>query len=876
MRTRMRSFPSSALQESPGQGAPGGGMSAPLEPSRSLLPRIGPFPVLRSALKRLLLSVVRSPTKSGRADPPADHPFLYSMVVDWSPVHAYQAEILLFTLEEFGGVPRERIVVQCTDRVSDEVRGAFERSGYSTASFPPYLDETYCNKIARLDYFLEHADASANGVFLLDLDLAVLTALEVPDPNVVWGKVVDGPNPPLEVLERLFSAAGLDLPGVVPCDWRDAGPTVVTNMNGGFLYVPRALLPRLRTGWRRWAEYLFSRPDLIDDPRMRIHIDQISFSMALSSERIPFSHLTANWNFPSHDEKHPRSFRSEEDLHVIHYHWNLDAFGLIAPAYSGNDAFDAAVERVNTAIGSRGESVFFDMYKRHLARQSVARVPVTSKQVFSRGFVARTRIGDRKRRMILHGGTSKTGTSSLQHCLGANRRTLAEEGWWYPPPSIPSPPKHQRLVELLRSADEEAFVEYIETALDDMPEHAHTIILTTEGIFNHWWDYPPKAKGLLRHLAALFDFELCVWFRPPEDFAVAYYIQSLGNPTTEDTPGNVYGKDVDFTAAMQDGWFRRHLDYLGFYYEAQELFGCGRVKALPYAGDTVRAFLDRYRIQRLSTNDCRHNVSMRSSGVDMMRMVNRFDLDGIDRHRVVDLVLEIDGIIGTRAERFRLSKAERNLVVGHARRGWDVLRRSFSSPGSDRRDLENARYRNKVFCIGFGKSGTRTMGAALGVLGYRVGEQFGVRDPDIGTHALGTALALATEFDAFIGNPWTVLYRELDATFPGSRFILTVRPAERWIASAVSYFGDESTPMRKWIYGHGSPCGNEDAYLMRYRRHIRAVAAYFHGREEDFLVMELEAGDGWEKLCGFLGCPLPHVPFPHLNRGADRPISHME
>ena len=102
MRTRMRSFPSSALQESPDQGAPGGGMSAPLEPSRSLLPRIGPFPVLRSALKRLLLSVVRSPTKSGRADPPADHPFLYSLVVDWSPVHAYQAEILLFTLEEFG------------------------------------------------------------------------------------------------------------------------------------------------------------------------------------------------------------------------------------------------------------------------------------------------------------------------------------------------------------------------------------------------------------------------------------------------------------------------------------------------------------------------------------------------------------------------------------------------------------------------------------------------------------------------------------------------------------------------------------------------------------------------------------------------------
>ena len=844
-------------------------MSAPLELPRSRFPRIGSSTVLRSALKRLFHSAVRSSAKPGQAAPRTEHPFQYSMVVDWLPVHPYQAEILLFTLQEFGGVPREKIVVQCTDRVTDEVRGAFEKSGCSTASIAPYLDGTYCNKIARLDYFLEHADASTKGVFLLDLDLAVLTALEVPDPNVVWGKVVDGPNPPLAVLERLFAAADVDLPDVVPCDWQELGTTIATNMNGGFLYVPRPLLPRLRSGWRRWAEFLFSRPDLVDDPRMRVHIDQMSFSMALPSEQIPFSHLTANWNFPCHEERRPRSFRPDEDLRVIHYHRNLDAFGLIAPAYSDNGVFDAAVERVNAAVGSREETQFFDMYKRHLARQSVARVPVMPERIFSPAFVARTWIGDRKRRMILHGGTPKTGTSSLQWCLGANREALAEEGWWYPPPSLDIP-KHQHLVGLLRDADEEAFVEYIETALAGMPDHAHTILFTTEGIFNHWWDYPHRAKGLLRHLAALFDFELCLWFRPPEDFAVAYYMQNLRNPGTGDTTGNVYGKDVDFTAAMQDGWFRIHLDYLGFYYETQELFGCDRVKVLPYTDDTIRAFLDRYRIRRLPVDRSRHNVSMRAPSVEMMRIVNRFDLDSTEKRRAADLVLEIDGVIGERAGRFHLSEPERNLVARHAQRGWSVLGRSLPSPDRDRWNHGNPRYRNKVFCIGLGKSGTRSMGEALGILGYRVRPQFGVRDPDIDTHALGTALALATESDAFIGNPWTILYRELDTTFPDSKFILTVRPVERWIASAVAYFGGESTPMREWIYGYGTPLGNEDAYIERYRRHNRAVAGYFHGRDEDFIVMDLEAGDGWEKLCEFLGCASPSVPFPHLNRTADR------
>lgn len=843
-------------------------MSAPLDRYRSRFPRIGSSTVLRSALKRLFRSAVRSSAEPGQAVPPAEHPFQYSMVVDWLPLHPYQAELLLFTLQELGGVPREKIVVQLTDRVTDEVREAFEQSGYSTATIEPYLDGTYCNKIARLDYFLEHADASTKGVFLLDLDLAVLTALEAPDPNVVWGKVVDGPNPPLAVLERLFSAADIELPEIVPCDWQELGTTVATNMNGGFLYVPRPLLPRLRSGWRRWAEFLFSRPDLVDDPRLRTHIDQTSFSMALPSERIPFSHLTANWNFPCHTERRPCSFRPDEELRVIHYHWNLDAFGLIAPAYSDDGAFDAAVERVNAAVGGREETLFFGMYKRHLARQSVAQVPAMPKRIFSQAFVARTWSGDRKRRMILHGGTPKTGTSSLQWRLGANRLALAEEGWWYPPPSSDArePPKHQRLVDLLRKADEEAFVEYVETALAGMPDHAHTIIFTTEGIFNHWWDYPPKAKGLLRHLAALFDFELCVWFRPPENFAAAYYMQNLRNLSTCNPMRNVYGKDVDFTTAMQDEWFRLHLDYLGFCYEAQELFGCDRVKLLPYTGDTVRTFLDRYRIQQPSVNPARHNVSMRSSGVEMMRIVNRFDLDSTEKRRVADLVLEIDGVIGERAGRFHLSEPEKDLVSRYAQRGWGVLGRSLPSPDRDRRSHGDARHRNKVFCIGLGKSGTRSMGEALRILGYRVGSQFGVRDPDIEAHALGTALALATGSDAFIGNPWTILYRELDTTFPDSKFILTVRPVERWIASVVAYFGGEGTPMREWIYGYGAPLGNEDAYVERYRRHNRTVADYFHGRGEDFMIMDLEAGDGWEKLCEFLGSSPPSVPFPHLNR----------
>jgi hypothetical protein len=172
----------------------------------------------------------------------------------------------------------------------------------------------------------------------------------------------------------------------------------------------------------------------------------------------------------------------------------------------------------------------------------------------------------------------------------------------------------------------------------------------------------------------------------------------------------------------------------------------------------------------------------------------------------------------------------------------------------------------KVFCIGFHKTGTTSLGRALATLGYRVAGPFGTGDPDIRATALRRAMAIAREHDAVQDNPWPLLYRALDRAFPGSRFVLTLREPERWLASALRFFGEESTPMREWIYGAGSPVGSEDAYRRRFECHNREVREYFRGRD-DLLTIDLEAGDGWERLCGFLGLGPPDLPFPHLERG---------
>ncbi len=170
----------------------------------------------------------------------------------------------------------------------------------------------------------------------------------------------------------------------------------------------------------------------------------------------------------------------------------------------------------------------------------------------------------------------------------------------------------------------------------------------------------------------------------------------------------------------------------------------------------------------------------------------------------------------------------------------------------------------KVFCIGFHRTGTSSLGRALGILGYSVTGPNRTQDPDISTNALPMALALSERYDAFQDNPWPLLYREMDRHWPGSKFVLTIRPPEEWIRSVLSQFGSRSTPMRQWIYGAGSPVGNEDVYLARYARHNSEVHDYFRGRECDLRTLDITSGGGWGELCGFLGHDEPDCAFPHV------------
>ncbi len=179
----------------------------------------------------------------------------------------------------------------------------------------------------------------------------------------------------------------------------------------------------------------------------------------------------------------------------------------------------------------------------------------------------------------------------------------------------------------------------------------------------------------------------------------------------------------------------------------------------------------------------------------------------------------------------------------------------------------------KIIGIGWAKTGTTTLGKCFEILGFDHQSQDLGLVKDIGKGDLSRAMAMAETKETFDDWPWIILYRELDKSFPDSRFILTKRKPEKWIKSYINMLANQSdtsrelNETRRILYGLPFPDVSESQLVKRYVKHNTEVEYYFRDRPEDLLVVNWEEGNGWKNLCDFLGMDLPNVPFPHANKG---------
>lgn len=205
---------------------------------------------------------------------------------------------------------------------------------------------------------------------------------------------------------------------------------------------------------------------------------------------------------------------------------------------------------------------------------------------------------------------------------------------------------------------------------------------------------------------------------------------------------------------------------------------------------------------------------------------------------------------------------------------------------------------NKVFGIGLSRTGTSSLNEALKILGYnsvhfpiimknsstkartryrlnKWAKELGATKPLISNFLNKTENQLifekpnSTDFDAMTDLSTARFYPQLDAQFPNSKFILTVRNEADWLKSCSRFFAEGRHQFFKWMQVnvdmYKTTSYDETLYRQAYQKHLKDVKTYFKKRPRDLLIIDITNGDGWEQLCPFLEADIPTQRFPFKN-----------
>lgn len=172
---------------------------------------------------------------------------------------------------------------------------------------------------------------------------------------------------------------------------------------------------------------------------------------------------------------------------------------------------------------------------------------------------------------------------------------------------------------------------------------------------------------------------------------------------------------------------------------------------------------------------------------------------------------------------------------------------------------------NKMFGVGLPKTGQSSLAIAMWTLGYKT-----VQYPYTADQVKNN--------DFLLDLPIVIEYKKLDKKYPNSKFILTTRDIGSWLRSMRNHYRrypaskryKEQLAFRLKFWG--TTRFNEKLMTKKYYEHMEDVNKYFEGRKKDLLIMNIVAGEGWEKLCPFIGKKFPRKRFPKENVGKYKKI----
>lgn len=216
----------------------------------------------------------------------------------------------------------------------------------------------------------------------------------------------------------------------------------------------------------------------------------------------------------------------------------------------------------------------------------------------------------------------------------------------------------------------------------------------------------------------------------------------------------------------------------------------------------------------------------------------------------------------------------------------------------------------KVIGAGLGRTGTKSLAAALDILGYRT-YHFPLPEHSAawaayadGTGSVQEAIMMAVDagYNATCDQPMADMFAEQMGMFPNAKVILTIRDSpEKWASSwkvLMEFIRVQERPFSLWKPFYptfiqwipfmqnwkqmrnimGVHLGLSPGQLIReydsepkewlenqYKAHNKMVQE--HVPKNQLLVFNVK--EGWGPICKFLGREIPEEPFPKVNESAE-------
>ena len=239
-----------------------------------------------------------------------------------------------------------------------------------------------------------------------------------------------------------------------------------------------------------------------------------------------------------------------------------------------------------------------------------------------------------KKKLFLHIGTPKTGTSALQHFLYKNHDKLKDEGILYPKSLVGSPddPKHQPLYSCLYFHNRNDFDKILLKLSSEITDQVHTVILSSEGFYHHIDEFHKESWNMIRELSQQFTMRIVVSVRPQSEYIESLYRQYMKNPK-----GLIaeFGSGMTIQEVIQRPKVLQNMDYYGSLMQWAGVAGEDSIIVKRYSKNVISDFLSLFKSPLEVEKDFPHrNASINREMAELLRQLNTV-LDAEKRDQLI-------------------------------------------------------------------------------------------------------------------------------------------------------------------------------------------------------------------------------------------------